>query len=224
MCEVWKTVPSFSKYEVSTHGNIRNNETLKELSKKSLRGGYVRFKLVDDNGKQRSMTLHRFVALTFIPNPENKYTVNHINHNKLDNRVKNLEWATTTEQNRHKRKVPRAKQRLISSRKVWRIDKNTNKKLELYETIRDASKWVFDNKITSVKEFNGGNNIKTKICAVCRKRKSIGGGSNHNGVSKYKAYTRKTAFGYKWEYDISDIDKFENEYWKPIPKNLIYNT
>ena len=159
MCEVWKTVPSFSKYEVSTHGNIRNNETLKELSKKSLRGGYVRFKLVDDNGKQRSMTLHRFVALTFIPNPENKYTVNHINHNKLDNRVKNLEWATTTEQNRHKRKVPRAKQRLISSRKVWRIDKNTNKKLELYETIRDASKWVFDNKLTSVKIPNSVKSI-----------------------------------------------------------------
>jgi len=142
-------------------------------------------------------------------------SVNHINHKKLDNRVENLEWATITEQNRHKRKVPKEKQRLISSRKVWRIDKNTNKKLELYETIRDAAKWIFDNKLTSVKDFNNGNNIKTKICAVCRKRKEIRSGNNHNGISKNKSYKRKTAFGFKWEY--------ENEIWKPIPKELIHN-
>ena len=205
MCEVWKTIPSFSKYEVSTHGNIRNNETLKELSKNSLRGGYVRLCLFDDNGIRRTMTLHRLVALTFIPNSENKYTVNHINHNKLDNRIENLEWATTTEQNQHKRKVPKEKQRLMSSRKVWRIDKYTNEKIELYETIRDAAKWIFDNKLSSVKEFDNGNNIKTKICAVCRKK-------------------RKSSFGYNWDYDISDINKFEYEIWKPIPKNLIHNT
>lgn len=203
--EVWKTIPSFSKYEVSTHGNIRNKKTLYELSKKSLRGGYVRFKLINDNDKNITMTLHRFIALTFIPNPEKKNTVNHINHNKLDNRVENLEWATTTEQNRHKRKVPKEIQRLMSSRKVWRIDKDTNEKIELYETIRDAAKWAFDNQLTSVKEFNNGNNLKTKICAVCRKK-------------------RKTAFGYIWNYDINDIDKFEYEIWKPIPSNLVNNT
>lgn len=220
MSELWKTIPNFSNYEVSTLGNIRNKITLNELSKNSLRGGYIRLNIKNDNGNPRTMTIHRLVALTFIPNPENKYTVNHINHNKLDNRVENLEWATTTEQNRHKRKVPREKQRLMSSRKVWRINKDTNKKIELYETIRDASKWVFDNQLTSVKEFNNGNNIKTKICAVCRKKTCVGTG---NGISKYKTYTRKTAYGFKWEYDISNVNKYENEIWKPIPKNLIHN-
>lgn len=205
MSELWKIIPNFSNYEVSTLGNIRNKKTLKELSKKSLIGGYIRLAFNDDNGMRKSNTLHRLVALTFIPNPENKYTVNHINHNKLDNRVENLEWATTTEQNRHKRKVTKDKQRLMSSRKVWRIDKDTNEKIELYETMRDASKWVFDNKLTSVKEFNNGNNIKTKICAVCRKK-------------------RKITYGFKWEYDISNVNKYENEIWKPIPKNLIHNT
>ena len=111
--------------------------------------------------------------------------------------------ATTTEQNRHKKKVPREIQRLMSSRKVWRLDKDTNQKLECYETMRDTAKWVFDNKLTSVKEFNGGNNIKTKICAVCRKR--LG---------------RKTAFGYNWEY--VDEKKYENEIWKDIPKDVIH--
>tara|TARA_Y100000768_G_C23960047_1_gene674852 strand:+ start:670 stop:1731 length:1062 start_codon:yes stop_codon:yes gene_type:complete len=207
MSELWKIIPNFSDYEVSTLGNIRNKKTLKELSKKSLSDGYIRLSIKHNDGMRKTITLHRLIALTFIPNPENKYTVNHINHNKLDNRVENLEWATTREQNRHKRKVPKAKQRLISSRKVWRIDKYTNEKIELYETIRDASKWVFDNQLTSIKVFNNGNNIKTKICAVCRKK-------------------RKTSFGFIWNYDINDIDKYEDEdeIWKPIPNNLIHNT
>ena len=60
----------------------------------------------------------------------------------------------------------------MSSRKVWRIDNDTNEKIELYETIRDASKWVFDNNLTTIKKFNNGNNIKTKICAVCREKEN----------------------------------------------------
>ena len=204
--EIWKTVPSFPKYEVSNLGNIRNKVTLKNLSKKNLRSGYIRSGLYNSNGKQKTFDLHRVVAETFIPNLEKKKTVNHKNHDKLDNRVDNLEWATTTEQNRHKRKTPREKQRLISSRKVWRIDKITNQKLQLYETMRDAAKWIFDQNLTSVKEFNLGQNIKTKICAVCRKKRGC-----------------KTAYGYKWAYDDSSDDIYQNEIWKPIPKHLVKN-
>ena len=205
--EIWRTVPSFAKYEVSTLGTIRNKKTKHVLSCQTCDKGYARTGLMQ-NGKQKTSYVHRLVALTFIPNPKQKRTVNHKDHNKLNNSVENLEWATTTEQNRHKKKVPREIQRLMSSRKVWRVDKDTNQKLECYETMRDAAKWVFDNKLTSVKEFNNGNNIKTKICAVCRKRLGTDG------------YPRKTAFGYKWEY--VDEKKYENEIWKDIPKDVIH--
>lgn len=201
---IWKTIPDFSNYEASNLGDIRNKNTKLVFAKNSLRGGYIRVTLTNNNNERKTITIHRLIAITFIPNPYNKYTVNHINHNKIDNRVENLEWATTTEQNRHKRKVSDKKKRLVSSRKVWRIDINTNEKLQLYETIRDAAKWVFDNKLTSVKEFNNGNNIKTRICAVCRKKREI-------------------TYGYKWCYDTTNEDKYENEYWKPIPKELINN-
>ena len=92
MSEIWKTIPNFSKYEVSTLGNIRNKKTLKELSKNALRCGYIRLNIINNDGITKMKTLHRLVALTFIPNSENKYTVNHINHDKLDNRVVNLEY------------------------------------------------------------------------------------------------------------------------------------
>lgn len=53
------------------------------------------------NGKRSLQTIHRLVAKTFLSNPEGKLEVNHINGIKTDNRVENLEWATSTDNNRH---------------------------------------------------------------------------------------------------------------------------
>lgn len=53
----------------------------------------------------KNMKVHRLVALAFIPNPENKKTVNHKDGNRLNNAADNLEWATQEEQNRHKNDV-----------------------------------------------------------------------------------------------------------------------
>ena len=74
---------------------------------------------------------HRVIALSFIPNPENKPTVNHINHNRTDNRVENLEWATISEQNYHSKKPTKEVTRLRGSRAVWRCSLD-GKKLEYY--------------------------------------------------------------------------------------------
>lgn len=53
------------------------------------------------NGKKRQFTIHRLVAFMFIPNPENKPFINHINGKKDDPSIKNLEWCTYEENNQH---------------------------------------------------------------------------------------------------------------------------
>ena len=205
-CDEWKELTGFSKYLFSSAGKIWSKKKHIEISPADSGDEYLKTSLTNDEGRRVSLSVHRGIALAFIPNPENKPTVNHKNHDKTDNRVENLEWATVTEQNRHKKKVPHEIQRLVSSRKVWRCSLD-GEKLESYETMRDAAKWVFDKGLTSVTDFNNGNNIKTKICAVCQKQ-----------------YQRKTAYGFKWIYDTSSEDKFENEIWKDLPSDLVRGT
>jgi hypothetical protein len=199
--EIWKEINGFSNYEISSNGNIKNKGNQKIL-KASIKSGYLCVSITDRNCTRHSFNIHRLVALNFILNPENKETVNHINHNRLDNNVNNLEWSTTTEQNNHKRKCKKEILELVSSRPIWRVDKDTNETIELYQTIRFASQWVFDNKLTSITEFNNGNNIKTKICAVARGK-------------------RNTAFGYKWKYDDTNENKYNDEEWKEIPCEIV---
>jgi len=202
--EIWKVIDNFSNYEISSFGNLRN-KTTKYILNPCIKNGYLGTSIKNDSGNRKSMKMHRLVALSFISNPENKYSVNHIDHNKLNNIWTNLEWATSIEQNKHKRKPKKEIQELISSRAVYRIDKYTNQKLEYYKTIRSASQWIFDNNLTSVKPFNNGNNIKTKISAVCQKK-------------------RNTTFGYKWEYCNETENKYIDEEWRDIPSEIIKGT
>ena len=101
--EQWKQIEIDKKiysYEVSRDGEVRNITTKQLLSQHKNHKGYLKVNLWKD-GKLKNVTVHRLVAIMFIPNPDNKPTVNHINEDKTDNRVENLEWATYEEQVHH---------------------------------------------------------------------------------------------------------------------------
>jgi hypothetical protein len=97
--EEYRKIKGFENYEVSNIGNVRNVETGRILKQSTDKKGYKKLGLRKDNVKYTSR-VHRLVAEAFIPNPNNKQFVDHID-NKSNN-VNNLRWATSCE-NMHNR-------------------------------------------------------------------------------------------------------------------------
>lgn len=101
--EKWKIITDFEDYEISSFGRVRShkNGKVKILKERLNRDGYVQYSLSDKNHVMRTKRANRLVAEAFIPNPENKPTVNHKDGDKTNNMVDNLEWATKKEQMNH---------------------------------------------------------------------------------------------------------------------------
>ena len=104
--EIWKDIVGYEKfYQVSNLGRVRSfprNGTIKEerVLKPNKVGGYLQVTL-QKHKNRKYKKVHRLVAETFIPNLENKREVNHIDGNKTNNCVENLEWVTTSENQLH---------------------------------------------------------------------------------------------------------------------------
>lgn len=102
--EIWSLIPSLDgKYEASTLGRIRHAKS-KHIKAQVYDGHYLKFGYdynVDHVRHRGWYRVHRAIAETFIPNPDGKGTVNHIDGNHCNNTIQNLEWATPKEQSAH---------------------------------------------------------------------------------------------------------------------------
>ena len=97
MNEEWKTIPGYSRYEISNLGNVR-----KKLKPCLNRAGYETIGLISDYGNRKDLRVHRLVANLFIEKKDSsKNLVNHIDGIKNNNIVSNLEWCTAKENTRH---------------------------------------------------------------------------------------------------------------------------
>lgn len=145
--EIWKTIEGYPNYEISNLGRVKRLAHL--ASRKRVRPHGSDFPLffgerilntrknigyyivsLRDNGNRKTFKVHRLIALAFIPNPENKPFINHINSIPSDNRIENLEWCTPAENANH----------MVKSGRSLCGDKNPNAKLTpiAIKVIREA--------------------------------------------------------------------------------------
>lgn len=135
--------------------------------------------------------VHKLVAEAFIPNDENKPTVDHWNPddaNKTNNRLDNLRFATHKEQAVNQR--PQTRESYDKKRRpVWKLDKTTGARLERYDSLAEACQAV-------------GGKSPAAISDVC--------------IGKYQ-----TMYGFKWAFDDEDVNAREDETWKRIEPDVL---
>lgn len=161
--EIWKPLKGYEGlYEVSSMGRVKY---LNSRSKNNIKSGfcygdsgYVGVELFK-NKKRKKMLIHRAVAKSFIPNPENKPWVNHIDSDRKNNRLDNLEWCTPLENYEH----ALAKGRVLDRPKKSKVTNLKTGEVHVFRSIKYACKilnitcaaWVG----TALSKNNGKKNI-----------------------------------------------------------------
>jgi hypothetical protein len=195
--EVWLQINDYDNYEVSNIGNVRNKKTGRIL-RPANKGGYLIIGLYK-NSKSKIFQVHRLVTSAFIPNPENKPQINHLDKNRSNNNIENLQWTTALENNIHRSLgVIQTTNQNVS---IWRINRDTNEKLQLYNSILEAAQWLLNNNCSITSSLH---NLHSNIsCAV-------------RGVYK-------TCCGFKWM--VKEQIHLENEEWRniKIDDNILHN-
>jgi len=183
MQEIWKDVNGYEGlYQVSNLGRVRSLERKatdgRQINERILKpafdvGKYLTVAL-HKNKKQKTHKVHRLVAFAFIKNPNNKPHVNHIDGNKSNNRVDNLEWCTQLENNRHSfHELKRGSWRIglrirpTNAKEVLQFNKETNQLIKTYPSIMEAGRET---------------------------------GIQFKNIHKVCCGGRKTAGGYAWKY------------------------
>jgi hypothetical protein len=182
--EIWKEIDINNKYEISNNGRVRNKLT-KCLLKQRCYNGYMSVCI----GHLKKYPIHILVANAFIENIENKYSVDHIDKNRLNNNVDNLRWATNKEQceNRNWSKGD-------YYRKIHQIDKETKVIINIHNKVNDAVDYIYSNNLCN--KSTQKNSIKSVLFKTLQCKKD-------------------TLYGYIWKYETNE-DVFENEIWKSV--------
>ena len=175
MNEEWKPIEGYEdKYEVSSLGRVRNKygRILAQCKKKN--ADYLRVHLAKDN-TARWFSVHRLVAIAFLPREEGKDTVNHLDHDKTNNCVDNLDWCSLKENCAYAAQEGRYKVPYENLKKGLALLKKG-----VIGTSSDGAEYVFES-IAQAQRVTGAS--RTAIARCCQGK-----------------YGCKTAAGYKWRF------------------------
>ena len=141
--EEWRPCIGFEKYLISSQGRVMNKTSGRILKPYNDKRGYDRVDLQNANSEQKHMKTHRLIAMAFIPNPEDKDFVDHIDRNRSNNNIDNLRWVTNIEncQNREIRDLP---MHIVSNPQghfIVRIMRNKQLYHKYCKTVEEAILW-----------------------------------------------------------------------------------
>jgi hypothetical protein len=198
--EEWRDILGYENiYQVSNFGRIKrlkNSDRCKEdrlLKIKSKNNGY-KYVCLSKNGKYKYPHVHRLVAFSFIPLDEKRIYVNHKDMDKSNNRVENLEWCTTEENNKHAREN--------------KVFANGNKKGILNALSKQVCQKNIDGDILFLWEstLEISNHYNISVTAISRS-------------ARYKTIS----IGFMWEYISKEYYLNHKDKYKIIPKTIVLN-
>lgn len=181
----WKPVVDYEGlYIVSNDGQIKSLFRYKRTLKQSVgKHGYCTVELFK-NGKSKRLLVHRITAQAFIPNPNGLPQINHIDENPSNNNINNLEWCT-------------AKYNANYGHRINKIKAHNNYKTEERRMI--AFNAAMASRKPVIQYCNNGLSIRYESA----KQASIKTGIDHSHICDAAKGKRKTAGGYRWEYERS---------------------
>jgi len=187
--EIWKDVEGYEGYyQVSNYGLVRSKDRISfsghklkgRVLKQTVNKGYHQIGLYKDD-ERFCETVSRLVAKAFIPNPENKPEVNHIDENKSNNHVDNLEWVTAKENANHGTRPDRLRKIGIKNKSHKHFFKNGSSKAPVRQEDVETGK------------------VMNEFPSVTEAIKSLGNKKTSSNISACLSGRRKTAYGFKWE-------------------------
>lgn len=148
MKEIWKDIEESPNYMISNLGRIYSKPRTNSkggILKGSIDGsGYRSFNIRHD-GKRKNKRIHLLVAKYFIPNPNNYKVINHIDHNKLNNKYNNLEWCTQKHNIREAFKMNRYGRKMkFTDEDVLKIRNSTKSISELSKIYKVSYQNIYD--------------------------------------------------------------------------------
>ena len=172
-----KKIEGFNDYSITDTGKVLSERAgrFKWLKQAKSKKGYFRLILMKD-GKAYPKTVHRIVAQAFIPNPENKPCVDHINGVRTDNRVCNLRWCT----NKENCSFPLARKNMSEARKNTQINRS------------DMAK--------SIAQYTNEGVLVAIYPSLMEASRQTGIHHGHISSCCLKKKYRRSAGGYKWVY------------------------